>query len=63
VADQRIFDYFPAQQNSPELDLGFDVIPRLIGKMRNYPIDKLIDIGTHENYARANGAMTGGVSL
>ena len=53
VADRRIFDYFPEEQDSPELDLGFDVIPRLVGNMRNYSIDKLIDIGTHENYARA----------
>lgn len=57
VADKRIFDYFPEEQDSPELDLGFDVIPRLVGNMRNYAIDKLIDIGTHENYARANGDL------
>ena len=57
VADKGIFDFFPAVQDSPELDLGFDVIPRLVGNMRNYPIDKLIDIGTHENYARANGDL------
>ena len=57
VADRRIFDYFPEERDSPELDLGFDVIPRLVGNMRNYPIEKLIDIGTHENYARANGDL------
>ena len=57
VAEPAIFDYFPEPENLSVLDLGFDVIPRLIGKMRNYSIDQLIDIGTYENYQRANKAL------
>ena len=60
VADKKIFDYFPQHPNSSVLDLGFDVIPRLVGKMRNYSIDKLIDIGTFENYQKANGDVPEG---
>lgn len=55
VAEPTIFDYFPESKNLSVLDLGFDVIPRLIGKMRNYSIDQLIDIGTFESYQKANG--------
>ena len=62
VAEPEIFDYFPQQKTLSVLDLGFDVIPRLIGKMRNYSIDKLIDIGTFENYQKANGDIREGAS-
>ena len=62
VAEPEIFDYFPQQKTLSVLDLGFDVIPRLIGKMRNYSIDKLIDIGTFENYQKANGDIQEGAS-
>ena len=63
VADPKIFDYFPqhsiAEQTSASaLDLGFDVIPKLIGQMRNYSIDRLIDIGTPDNYRKANESLT-----
>jgi mannose-1-phosphate guanylyltransferase len=35
-------------------DMGFDVLPRLTGNMLAYPIDDyLIDIGTTENYKKA----------
>ena len=61
VADTKIFDYFPEHKNASALDLGFDVIPRLIGKMRNYSIEKLIDIGTSENYRKANRELAGGL--
>ena len=57
VAEPNIFEYFPNQQSVSVLDLGFDVIPRLTGKMRNYSIKKLIDIGTFENYRKANGEL------
>ena len=63
VAETEIFDYFPAQNNTSVLDLGFDVIPALIGKMRNYSIEKLIDIGTFENYQKANGDLAEGAIL
>ena len=62
VAGPEIFDYFPQQKTLSVLDLGFDVIPRLIGKMRNYSIDKLIDIGTFENYQKANEDLHEGTS-
>jgi mannose-1-phosphate guanylyltransferase len=35
-------------------DIGFDVLPQLVGRMHAYPIDDfLLDIGTIENYQRA----------
>ncbi len=57
VAEPTIFNFFPQPDNLSILDLGFDVIPRLIGKMRNYSIAQLIDIGTYENYQMANQAL------
>lgn len=40
-------DYYPA-------DMGYDVLPGLIGKMKGYFINEyFIDIGTVENYERA----------
>ena len=35
-------------------DLGFDVIPRFVGRMRGFPIDGYhLDVGTHEALAQA----------
>lgn len=56
VADGRIFDYFPAGVPGPSepLDLGFHIIPRLVGKMKAYLIrESLLDIGTPEAYEMA----------
>lgn len=56
LADQRIFEYFPpgrGQQVRVPLDLGFHVLPRLVGQMRPFLINQVIDIGTPESYARA----------
>ena len=55
VADWRIFDSFPSVEASHNpLDLGFHVIPRLIGKMKAYHIKEfLMDIGTVEAYEKA----------
>lgn len=55
VADSRIFDFFPPNPESIRpLDLGFHVIPRLVGKMKVYYIEEfLMDIGTPESYERA----------
>jgi len=53
IAEPAIFDYFPTSKGGAELDMGFDIIPKLVGEMRNYPIDLLIDIGTHQNLAKA----------
>jgi mannose-1-phosphate guanylyltransferase len=41
-------------------DIGFDVLPRLIGRMLAFPInDYLIDIGTMENYRMAQETWPG----
>ena len=41
-------------------DIGFDILPRLVGKMVGYPVDDyLIDIGTWENYQRAQNSWPG----
>ncbi len=55
AADDRIFDVFPSLRESGKaLDLGFDVIPRLVGKMKACFIhDFLMDIGTPQAYHAA----------
>jgi len=55
LARQRIFDYFPAAMPaSGALDFGFDVLPRMAPDLTAYRIEELlIDIGTLEDYARA----------
>lgn len=53
IADQRIFDTFSADK--AVFDFGYDILPLLINKMRGYRIDEyLLDIGTLENYRKAN---------
>lgn len=53
VAGQGIFDYIPSDKRL--VDFGFDVFPSLIGKIYGYEIEEyLLDIGTLENYKRAN---------
>jgi len=42
------------------VDLGFDVLPRLVGQMLAFPIsDYLLDIGTLENYQKAQTTWPG----
>jgi mannose-1-phosphate guanylyltransferase len=42
------------------VDIGFDVLPHLCGRMLGYPIsDYLIDIGTMENYSKAQATWPG----
>ena len=55
VADSRIFDFYPEDTEVRKpLDLGFDVIPNLVGKMKAYVIDEfLMDIGTADSYEKA----------
>ncbi len=49
---QAVFDLLPEKQ---ELDFGKDVLPRLVGRMYGWRTEGyLIDIGTMENYKRAN---------
>lgn len=51
VARKEIFDYFP---NREFVDFGNDILPQLIGQMYGWEIqDYLIDIGTLENYQKA----------
>lgn len=50
-------------QKIPErlpVDLGFDVLPQLVGRMLAYPItDYLLDVGTMENYQTAQNSWPG----
>lgn len=51
LAEKEIFQYFPRKEF---MDFGFDILPQLIGKMHGYEIKEyLLDIGTYENYQRA----------
>jgi len=57
VADSRIFDLIPP---CIPADIGFHVLPRLLGNMLAYPIhDYLLDIGTMANYQRAQSTWPG----
>jgi mannose-1-phosphate guanylyltransferase len=54
AATTELYDYLP--ENSPA-DLGFDVLPKLIGRMVGYVTDEYIqDIGTPETYERVQRA-------
>ena len=51
VATPLILQYFPSKDF---IDLGYDVLPHLVGKMYGYTINEyLLDIGTLRNYERA----------
>jgi mannose-1-phosphate guanylyltransferase len=51
LATPALLDFIPAERPA---DLGFHVLPRLVGRMAGYRIrDYLIDIGTLENYQAA----------
>lgn len=51
VAGPRLFELIPP---SIPADIAFDVLPRLLGKMRAFPITEyLLDIGTLPNYRKA----------
>jgi mannose-1-phosphate guanylyltransferase len=61
VAGPELFDFLPAQRPA---DLGFDVLPRMIGKMVAYGISEyLLDIGTLSNYKHAQQSWPGLVQL
>ena len=54
VASKDIFDFFPEKFSGNVLDLGFHVLPNLIGKMKAYVLeDYLLDIGNLERYKKA----------
>jgi len=57
IADRRLFDLIPPRLPA---DIAFHVLPRLLGKMRSYPIkDYLLDIGTLSNYQKAQVTWPG----
>lgn len=54
IADSHIIEYLNSDEDF--LDFGKDVLPKLIGRMYGWNINSyLIDIGTLENYKKANG--------
>jgi mannose-1-phosphate guanylyltransferase len=57
VATPELLDAIP---DSIPADIGFHVLPRLVGRILAFPInDYLIDIGTLENYQVAQTTWTG----
>jgi mannose-1-phosphate guanylyltransferase len=57
VGTPALLDAIPRKQ---PVDIGFDVLPLLVGKMLAYPItDYLIDIGTMPNYQEAQATWPG----
>ena len=57
VAGPALFDFLPDRRPA---DLGFDVLPKVVGKMAAYPIaEYLLDIGTIANYDHAQHSWPG----
>jgi mannose-1-phosphate guanylyltransferase len=57
VGTQSMLDTIPPKYPA---DIGFDVLPQLVGRMMAYPVwDYLIDIGTMENYNKAQATWPG----
>jgi mannose-1-phosphate guanylyltransferase len=57
VAGQEIFDVIPGQRPA---DIGFDVLPRLVGRMAAYRMSSyLMDVGTLKNYRAAQESWPG----
>lgn len=57
VAGPELFDFLPAQCPA---DLGFHVLPKMVGKMAAYAISEyLLDIGTMSNYQHAQRSWPG----
>lgn len=51
IADRKIFDIIGQEG---KMDFGFDVLPKLTGRIYGYKINEyFIDIGTPENYSNA----------
>jgi len=57
IADSRIYDYYPKQTESggsAALDLSYDILPRMVGRMQAYESDEFsMDIGTVAAFAKA----------
>jgi len=57
--DLDIFNQFELNNNKGLLDIAYDLIPQLVGQMKAFIInDFILDIGTHENYKKANDYIT-----
>jgi mannose-1-phosphate guanylyltransferase len=57
IADSELFNFLPDHRPA---DLGFDVLPKMIGKMAAYRISEyLLDIGTIGNYENAQQSWPG----
>jgi mannose-1-phosphate guanylyltransferase len=57
IAGPDLFDYLPTQRPA---DLGFDVLPKMVGNMAAYKISEyLLDIGTLSNYQDAQRSWPG----
>jgi NDP-sugar pyrophosphorylase family protein len=57
IAGQKLFESIPDHRPA---DIGFDVLPAMVGKMAAYAISEyLIDIGTLENYQAAQRSWPG----
>jgi mannose-1-phosphate guanylyltransferase len=61
LAESTLFDFIPDRVPA---DIGFDVLPNLAGRMAAFRIsDYLIDMGTPENYLKAQSSWPGLDSL
>jgi mannose-1-phosphate guanylyltransferase len=61
IAGPAFFDFLPDQR---PCDIGFDVLPKMIGKMAAYKISEyLLDIGTISNYQHAQQSWPGSAQL
>lgn len=59
ISSNRLKDYFP---DGDVFDLGYDVIPNLLGNTYGYIMDEyLIDIGTHDKLEKAVEDMKKGI--
>lgn len=57
VAGQELFDFISEKKPA---DIAFDVLPKLVGRMRALKLtDYLLDIGTMENYTAAQASWPG----
>jgi mannose-1-phosphate guanylyltransferase len=57
IAGPELFDFLPTHRPA---DLGFNALPRMIGKMAAYRISEyLLDIGTPSNYQHAQESWPG----
>jgi len=57
LSGPELFDYIPDRETA---DFGYDVLPNLVTHMHGYVMDEyLMDIGTLENYQRAQREWRG----